>query len=81
VIEKLAIWLKYGSFANLHSIPLREPEKNLLLSSSAPFHELERNYFFNIRTFASHEDLLKQRQDWLVRIGFCEAQKYALPQS
>jgi len=78
-IEKVAIWHKYGSFVNLHSIPLRE--RDVTLSSSAPFHEIERNYFSNVRTFSSPDDIIKQRDDWLSRIGFCEAQKYPLPET
>jgi hypothetical protein len=44
-IEKVAIWHRYGSFVNLHSISLRE--RDVTLSSSVPFHEVERNYFSN----------------------------------
>jgi len=76
VVEKVSIWHKYGSFVNLHRIPLRE--RDVSLSSSVPFHEIERHYFCNIRTFSGHDDVAKQRHDWVSKIGFCEAQKYPL---
>lgn len=71
--------LQHGSFVNLHWIPLRE--KDISLASTVPFHDIERRYFCDVRTFTCHDDMIKQRNEWLNRIGFCQAQNYPLPET
>jgi hypothetical protein len=81
VVEKFAILLKYGSLVNIHLLPLREPTAAVKGLHSLLFHEIERGYFFDIRTFASFEDLDTRRKAWLAAVGFSEAQHHTLPQT
>jgi hypothetical protein len=48
VIKEFAIFLKYGSFINIHLLPLREPIAAVKGLHSLPFYEIERGYFLDI---------------------------------